>query len=125
MPLLLWLLVTVPVTALFGPPLFLRGVDPQLNRGHYRAGAVEYRTWTSSPTILPDGSCHYAVFALVTREWAMVARMQGEGQPMDWSWTREWTLKRNERASFRVEFLDPLDGRVVAEHEVGEWCEGR
>ena len=86
---------------------------------------VEYRTWLSSPSIQPDGSCRYTVFALVTREQVMRVQMQGEEQLLDWSWSKEWVLKQQEKGTYQVTFLQPVGGATQVQHEVDAWCHYR
>lgn len=110
-------------SALLGPPRAWDGVDPLVNRGHYRPEAAEYRTWTSSPTRRADRSCEFTLFALVTREQLTRLRVNGYEQLLDWSWSWPVTIPNGMRGDgMVVEFIDPVSRRTVATHEVSEVC---
>lgn len=109
-------------SALLGPPRAWDGVDPRVNKGHYRPEPVEYRSWTSSPRREADGSCIYRVVALVTREQLTRVRLQGVEQLLDWSWGVDWMLFAGQGGFYDVTFLAPVGGRVVAQHSLWEKC---
>lgn len=110
-------------SALLGPPAAWKGVDPMVNRGHYRPTSVEYHTWTSSPRVDKKGDCTFMVFALATRERPTRLRINGMEQLLDWSWSWEATVPQGHHADgLVVEFMDPVGGKVLSTQDVWATC---
>ena len=111
-------------------PDLVKGLDPRSDRSSRpklgKPAPVEYRTWTSSPTIdRRTGKCTFTVFALGTREKLTRLRLNGEEKLLDWSWSWEAPVPAMTHASgMYVEFIDPVTREVKATHEITETCWG-
>jgi hypothetical protein len=123
---IVWVLAGLAGTSLLGPPAIWSGTDPGVNKSHYKAAPIEYRSWTSSPRFDKPGFCTYMVFALVTRERLMRLRVDGREQLVDWSWSWEVEVPVGiTRDLATVEYIDPVTHEVVATHTVSETCWAR
>lgn len=123
--------IVVAFFLLFGgalAPDFVKGLDPRPH-GDKRGAPVEtfYRTWTSTaPMHLTEGdTCPVVFFAMTNSKRAVRARLDGEEQLLDTSWTKEVAVRAGRRRHFKAEFIDAESGRLLACQEVNVRCYGR
>ncbi len=118
---LVWGIAFGASTALLGPPRIWAGVDPTARiSGHYRA--TGFMTWSSSTSHPVRDACNTTIFGVSAGQRRVRARIDGEEQNLDWSWSKDVRTPVGERQRVVVEYLDPVGGALLARHEVPVSC---
>jgi hypothetical protein len=117
-------------TLVRGDGTIWKGVDPKVEHNRYET-PVQYMVTTApwkDRVADKRGGCDFQLLARVTGRGSMRARINMVEQLVDESWSPRFRIDEGERATFKVEFLEPAGeeaGYTVAERSAYFTCRPR